>query len=166
MTVRAYFIKGLGGTFGLYDAGIKDVRSDLVSMPGVRDGGMYTYPQRDYLVAQIRNDRAVNSSLKIAVLGHSLGAVTAMSVTDYLPVDFVVLFDVAGGVPSRVGKNTKLCFDMYDVAADMVPEWRPQAVPGYESRIKQYRGALGHVQCPFNKQWRAIIKSEMAILAK
>lgn len=164
--VRLYTVKGLGGTFGLFDQGILDCCSECLAIPGIRDGGVYTFPQRDYLVAQIRNDRAANPSLKIAIIAHSLGCVTAMSVTDYMPVDLIAAFDCAGGAPSRAGRNTKLCLDFRDVAGSIAPDFEIRAVPGFESRIRHYIGNMGHVQCPYNLKWRTILRSELAILAK
>lgn len=166
MTVRLYTVEGMGGTFNLWDAGIHNVRDDMLKIPGVFNGGTYTFPQRDQLLAQYRRDRKSQPGEKRVIIGHSLGCVTACSITDYETVNMLALFDCAGGVPSRLGKNTGLALDFADVAASIAPDFRPQAVPGYESRIKRYQGNMGHVQCPFNPQWRAILKSEMERLAK
>lgn len=172
MIVHVYIVKGMGGAWGLFDAGMNFVRGELDKMPGVVDGGIFTYPQRDQIVALIRARRRANPASKIAIVGHSLGAVTACSVTDYVPVDLIALYDLAGAMPSRLGKNTGLALDFYDVAADIVPEWRPEAVRGYEkrangeARIVRYQGRMGHVQCAFNQSWLRILKREIEILAQ
>lgn len=166
MTVKLYTVEGMGGTFNLFDNGIHDVRRDLLTMPGVKPGGVYTFPQRNSLLIDIRETRHANPKSKIAIIGHSLGCVTACSITDYLFVDLLALFDTAGAVPSRLGKNTGLALDFADVAGSIAPDFRPMPVPEYESRIRRYSGNMGHVQCPYNPQWRAILKSEMGMLAK
>lgn len=162
--IRGFFVKGMGGSFRLFDAGILDVRADLLANDLVLDGGTFTYPRRDALVAFVRN--AISRGEKVAIFGHSLGAVTGCSVTDYCKVDLLVLYDIAGAVPSKLGRNTIQCLDFYDVAADVVPEWRPEAIKGYENRIRRYRGALGHVQCPFNADWRRIVKATLRYMMK
>lgn len=155
MTVRLFTVKGMGGTFGLFDSGILDVRREVLSISGVKDGGVFTFPQRDVLLAECY--RARQRGERIAIVGHSLGCVTACSVTDYMPVDLLALYDTAGAAPSKLGKNTALALDFADAAASVAPDFRPQAVAGYESRIRRYRGSMGHVQCAFNPQWRSIL---------
>lgn len=83
---------------------------------------------------------------KTVVIGHSMGAASATFVTDYVPVDLLVLYDLAGMAPSKIGKNTGRCIDIYDIIVDMVPEWRVQAVKGHEQKIDRWTSQYGHTQ--------------------
>lgn len=170
--VHLYFVKGMGGTFSLFDDGIEYVQRECLAVPKTIGGGMFTFPMRDKLAAAVQNVHRVSPKDAVAIVGHSLGAVTAASVTDYTYVDLVAMYDVAGANPSPFARNTGLALDFYDVAADMVPEFRPRCVKGFElrpdgsQRLRHYKGAMGHVQCPFNREWLNILKAEIRALQK
>ncbi len=137
--VRVYCMYGLGGRW--WSAGIEDVlAANLRKIKGVVCPPTRGYTQWLSIVQEIKqtpNDLHV-------VIGHSMGAGSATFVTDYVKVDLVVLYDLAGQAPSRIGKNTGRCIDIYDVIPDLVPEWRVQAVPGHEKKIERWYSQYGH----------------------
>jgi hypothetical protein len=137
--VRVYCMYGLGGP--IWSGGIETVlAANLRKIKGVIVQPTRNYGQWSEIVSEIKktpNDIHV-------VIGHSLGAWAAMNVTDYVRVDLVILYDLAGHAPSKVGKNTLRCIDIYDVIPDLVPEWRVQALPGHEKKIERWTSQYGH----------------------
>ena len=135
-----YIMYGLGGR--LFSAGMEDVLgANLRTLPNIVCPPTRQYYQWESIVDEIKN-QPKNS--KTIVIGHSLGAAKATLISDHVPVDLVVLYDLAGAAPSKVGKNTGRCIDIYDVIPDMVPEWRVEAIKGYENRIERWTSNHGH----------------------
>lgn len=138
-TVRCYGMYGLGGRW--WSAGIEDVlAANLRKIKGVICPPTRGYSQWREIVEEIKatpNDTHV-------VFGHSMGGGSATYVTDYVKVDLVVLYDLAGQPPSKLGKNTGRCIDIYDTIPDLVPEWRVQAVTGHEKKIERWYSQYGH----------------------
>ena len=139
MTTRVYCLYGLGGR--MWSAGIEDVLARAIrKIPGVQCPPTRGYMQWREIVEDIKN----TPNDKHVVIGHSMGAASATYVTDYVPVDLVVLYDLAGQAPSKLGKNTGRAIDIYDTIPDMVPEWRVQAVKGHEKKIARWYSQHGH----------------------
>ncbi len=137
--VRVYVMYGLGGR--MFSSGMEDVLAvNLRKIRGVICPQTIGYGQWPVIVNAIKNSPHDTH----VVIGHSLGGWSAMNVTDHAKVDLVVLYDLAGRAPSKVGKNTGRCIDIYDVIPDMVPEWRVQAVKGHEKKIERWFSNYGH----------------------
>lgn len=135
-----YGMYGLGGP--LFSAGIEVVLAgNLRQLPNVICPPTYRFTQWKEIVDAIKKQP---KGSKTVVIGHSMGAASATYVTDEVPVDLLVLYDLAGEAPSKIGKNTAKCIDIYDTVFDLVPEWRVQAVNGYESRIERWTSQYGH----------------------
>jgi hypothetical protein len=137
--VRVYCMYGLGGA--IWSGGIEYVlAANLRKLRGVIVPATRRYGEWREIVEEITkypNDIRV-------VIGHSMGAAAATYVTDYVKVDLLVLYDLAGMAPSKLGKNTGRCIDIYDVIPDLVPEWRVQAVKGHEHKIDRWTSQHGH----------------------
>lgn len=148
-TVRVYCMYGLG--YRAWSAGIEDVLAKRVRQIVIPDVTIGCPPTRGYSEwwSIVEDIRATPNDLHV-VMAHSLGAVKATVITDYVKVDLLVLYDLAGGAPSLLGKNTGRAIDIYDTIPDMVPEWRVQAVPGREKladgtdRILRWYSQHGH----------------------
>jgi hypothetical protein len=139
MTVRVYCMYGLGGA--LWSGGMETVLArSLRKVPGIIVQPTRHYNQWPEIVDEIKKTPGDIH----CVPGHSLGAWAATRVTDYAKVDLLVLYDLAGKVPSKLGKNTGRCIDIYDTIPDLVPEWRVQALPGHESKIVRWHSQYGH----------------------
>lgn len=138
-TVRVYCMYGLGGR--MWSAGIEDVlAAGLRKIPGLVVQRTRGYSQWREIVEEIKktpNDIHV-------VAGHSMGAASATYVTDYAKVDLLILYDLAGMSPSKIGKNTGRVIDIYDILPDWVPEWRVEAVKGHEQKITRWTSRYGH----------------------
>lgn len=138
-TVRVYCMYGLGGR--MWSAGIEDVLAvNLRKIKGVICPPTRGYTQWREIVAEIK---ATPNDIHV-VIGHSMGAASATYVTDHVKVDLLVLYDLAGMAPSKIGKNTGRVLDIYDVIPDMVPGWRVQAVKGHEHKIARLQSHYGH----------------------
>ena len=141
MTTRVYCMYGLGGA--LWSYGIENVLARAIrKLPDTYVPATRGYTQWREIVDDIKRNKRPGD--KIVVIGHSMGAASATYVTDYVQVDLVVLYDLAGQAPSKLGKNTGRAIDIYDTAPDMVPEWRVQAVKGHEQKIERWTSAFGH----------------------
>jgi hypothetical protein len=137
--VRVYVMYGLWGR--MFSAGMEDVlATNLRKIKGVICPPTFQHGQWQIIVDAIRN---TPNDIHV-VIGHSLGGVKATKITDYVKVDLLVLYDLAGAPPSKLGKNTGRCIDIYDVLPDIVPEWRVQAVPGHEKKIERWTSTYGH----------------------
>jgi hypothetical protein len=131
---------GLGGP--VFSGGIENVLARSIRhLPDVICPPTRVHTQAQSIVAAIR---AQPAGTKTVVIGHSLGAVAAVEVTDSVKADLIVLYDLAGRVPSRIGSNTGHCIDIYDVTADIVPNFRVKAVPGHEHKIERWISQYGH----------------------
>jgi hypothetical protein len=123
-------------------SGMNDVLGQrLREIPGVACPPAFKHTQWRIVVDKIKQQP---KGSRTVVAGHSMGAASATWITDFVPVDLLVLYDLAGQKPSLIGRNTKLCIDVYDTAPDLVPETRVQAVAGYEKRIKRWTTNYGH----------------------
>lgn len=163
--VRVYLMYGLGGHATSH--GTENyVGAGLAKIPGVEVAHTVTRTQYRIIADAIKRDRNRNPNIKIVVVGHSMGAVAATYVTDHVKVDLLVLYDMAGGAPSPLGSNTKACLDFYDVAFDLVPEWRPRSIPGRGPKIEQHIGRMGHGSAPYNPEWFKILEKKVRELAK
>ncbi len=139
-TVNVYIMYGLGGP--LFSAGMEVVLGkNLRLIPGVKCPPTFGYTEGDYIANQIK--KQPKGELTV-VIGHSMGASTATYISDKAPIDLLVLYDLAGHAPSKIGANVKHCIDIYDQVPDIVPEWRVQAVEGYETRIERWVSGYGH----------------------
>ena len=137
--VRVYVMYGLGGRW--WSAGMEDVLAvNLRKIKGVICPPTFQYGHWQIIVEAIKNSP---NDIHV-VAAHSLGAVRATQITDYVKVDLLVLYDLAGGAPSKLGKNTGKCIDIYDTIPDLVPEWRVQAVKGHEKKIERWYSQHGH----------------------
>lgn len=137
--VRVYCMYGLGGR--MWSAGIEDVlATNLRKIKGVVCPPTRGYTQWREIVEEIK---ATPNDIHV-VIGHSMGAASATYVTDFVKVDLLVLYDLAGMAPSKIGKNTGRVLDIYDVIPDLVPEWRVQAVKGHEQKIVRLTSRYGH----------------------
>ena len=141
MSIYVYCMYGLGGR--IWSAGMEDVLASSIrySIPDVKVPLTRGFREWKEIVDEIKKQP---EGSKTVVIGHSMGASSATYVTDYVPVDLLVLYDLAGTPPSKIGKNTGKCIDIYDTVFDFVPEWRVQAVKGYESRIERWQSRYGH----------------------
>ena len=137
--VRVYCMYGLGGP--IWSGGIETVlAANLRKIKGVIVQPTRAYTQWREIVKEIRK---TPDDIHV-VIGHSMGGGAATYVTDHVKVDLVVLYDLAGQAPSRIGKNTGRVIDIYDIIPDIVPEWRVQAVPGHEKKIERWYSSYGH----------------------
>lgn len=137
--IRGYGMYGLGGP--IWSGGIESVLAhNLRKIPGVTVDPTRNYNQWPEIVDAIKD---TPNDIHF-VFGHSLGAWAATKVTDYAKVDLLVLYDLAGKPPSKIGKNTGRVIDIYDTVFDLVPEWRVQAVRGHESKIARWKSQFGH----------------------
>lgn len=135
-----YIMYGLGGR--LFSSGMEDVlASNIRRLPNIVCPPTRQYYQWESIVDEIKAQPKNSRSI---VIGHSMGAASATYVSDRVPVDLLVLYDLAGTAPSKIGKNTGRCIDIYDVIPDMVPEWRVEAIKGYENRIERWTSNHGH----------------------
>lgn len=138
-TAHVYCMYGLGGP--IWSGGIEVVlAANLRKIPGLDVPATRRHTQWRDIVQEIRrrpNDIHV-------VIGHSMGAGAATYVTDHVKVDLLVLYDLAGQPPSKIGKNTGRVIDIYDTIPDVVPEWRVQALPGHEKKIERWYSRYGH----------------------
>jgi hypothetical protein len=140
MTTFVYCMYGLFGP--AWSGGIENVLARAIrQLPNVFCPTTREHTQWPGIVAAIR---AQSEGSKTVVIGHSLGAVSAVRVTDDVPVDLLVLYDLAGHIPSKIGKNTGHCIDIFDTVVDIVPNFRIQALPGHEHKIEQWRSQYGH----------------------
>ncbi len=138
--IYVYCMYGLGGRF--WSAGIEDVlASNIRKLPGIICPPTRQYYDWKEIVDDIRKQP---KGSRTVVIGHSMGAAAATYVTDYVPVDLLVLYDLAGLAPSKLGKNTGKCIDIYDTLPDLVPEWRVEAVKGHEAKIARWYSRFGH----------------------
>lgn len=159
-TVRVYCMYGLGGRW--WSAGMEDVLA--VNLRKIK--GVYVQPTREFgnwqeIVAEIKktpNDIHV-------VAAHSLGAVMGTKITDYVKVDLLILYDLAGATPSKLGKNTGRCIDIYDTIPDLVPEWRVQAVTGHEKKIERWYSQYGHTAQDDSEALMKRVEAEVMKLA-
>jgi pimeloyl-ACP methyl ester carboxylesterase len=137
--VRVYCMYGLGGP--IWSGGIENVlAANLRKIKGVICPPTFRYGQWQLIADAIKN---TPGDIHV-VIGHSMGAAAATYVTDHVKVDLLVLYDLAGMSPSKLGKNTGKCIDIYDVIPDLVPEWRVQAVKGHEHKIERWTSTYGH----------------------
>jgi pimeloyl-ACP methyl ester carboxylesterase len=137
--VRCYCMYGLGGP--IWSGGIENVlAANLRKIKGVICPPTFRYGQWRLIADAIKN---TPGDIHV-VIGHSMGAAAATYVTDHVKVDLLVLYDLAGMSPSKLGKNTGKCIDIYDVIPDLVPEWRVQAVKGHEHKIERWTSTYGH----------------------
>lgn len=135
-----YIMYGLGGR--LFSAGMEDVLgANLRRLPDTVVPKTRGFREWRDIVDEIKNQPEGSTTI---VIGHSMGAASATYVTDYVPVDLLVLYDLAGSAPSMIGKNTGNVIDIYDTIPDMVPEWRVQAVKGHEGKITRWYSQHGH----------------------
>lgn len=135
-----YLMYGLGGS--IWSGGMETVLgAGIRAIPNVICPPTRQYYEWEEIVDEIKRQP---KGSKTVVIGHSMGAASATYVTDYVYVDLVVLYDLAGRVPSWLGKNTGRCIDIYDTIPDLVPEWRVQAVKGHESKIDRWYSRYGH----------------------
>lgn len=153
---------GLGGR--TWSAGMEDVLARAIRKigPNVICPATRFYGQWMEIVEDIKkypNDI-------IVVIGHSLGAVKATKVTDYVRVDLLILYDLAGGLPSKLGNNTVRCIDIYDTIPDMVPEWRVQPVSEkHEHKIERWTSRYGHTGQDDSTDLAAKVVAEVKKLA-
>lgn len=158
--VRCYCMYGLGGP--IWSGGIEYVlAANLRKIPGVICPPTYRYGDWRLIVEDIKrtpNDIHV-------VIGHSMGAASATYVTDYVKVDLLVLYDLAGMAPSKIGKNTGHVIDIYDTIPDLVPEWRVQALPGHEKKIERLTSRYGHTAQDDSEALMRRVSAEVAKLA-
>lgn len=143
MSTYVYTMYGLGN--GVWSGGMETVLgAGIRSIPGVICPPTFNfYDWDDKIVPAIK---AQPKGSKTVVCGHSMGAASATYVTDYVYVDLLVLYDLAGQVPSKLGRNTGRCIDIYDTIPDMVPEWRVEAVKGHENKIERWYSQFGHTR--------------------
>lgn len=136
-----YCMYGLGGR--IWSAGIEDVLASTIrqTVPNVVCPPTRGYTQWKEIVDAIKKQP---KGSKTVVIGHSMGASSATYVASAVPVDLVVLYDLAGQVPSRIDSNSGRVIDIYDTALDLVPEWRVQATAGNENRIVRWTSQYGH----------------------
>lgn len=139
--IYVYIMYGLGGR--LFSAGMEDVLGATIraSVQGVVCPPTRGYTEWQSILSDIRKQP---KGSKTVVIGHSMGAGSATYVSNAVPVDLVVLYDLAGQVPTRIGPNAGRVIDIYDTVVDMVPEWRVEAQPGYENRIVRWTSQYGH----------------------
>lgn len=140
-SIYVYCMYGLGGR--IWSAGIEDVLATTIrqTIPNVICPPTKGFTEWKTIVDEIKKQP---KGSKTVVIGHSMGASSATYITDSVPVDLVVLYDLAGEAPSRIGANSGRVIDIYDTALDLVPEWRVQALPGYENRIVRWTSQYGH----------------------
>lgn len=136
-----YTMYGLGGP--IWSGGMETV---FASMVRKQVSNVICPPTRNFgqwreIVSEIKKQP---KDSKTVVAGHSMGAGSATYVTDHVYVDLVVLFDCAGQRPSLIGKNTGKCIDINDIGFDINPNYRVQAVPGYEKKIERWTTTDGH----------------------
>lgn len=140
--IFVYILYGLGGR--IFSSGMEDVLAASIRQ-AVKN--VVCPPARGFsewkdIVDEIKKQPKESYTV---VVGHSMGASSATYVTDLVPVDLLVLYDLAGLAPSKIGKNTSKCIDIYDTIADVVPEWRVQPVSEeYANRIVRWTSQYGH----------------------
>lgn len=140
MTTYVYCMYGLGGK--IWSGGIESVvAKNIRGTPGIVCPPTKQYTQWETIVNAIKKQP---KGSKTVVIGHSMGAASATYITDHVYVDLLVLYDLAGMVPSRLGNNTGHCIDIYDTIPDIVPEWRVKALPGHEKKIDRWYSQYGH----------------------
>ncbi len=140
MTTYVYIMYGLGGP--IWSGGMETVLgANIRTIPNVVCPKTMRYGSWGSIVNAIKRQP---KDSKTCVIGHSMGAASATYCTDYVYVDLLVLYDLAGKVPSRIGKNTGRVIDIYDTIPDLVPEWRVQAIPGHEAKIDRWYSRYGH----------------------
>lgn len=140
MTTYVYCMYGLGGA--LWSGGMEYVlASNIRDLKTVICPPTRSFTQWRDIVEEIKKQP---KGSKTVVIGHSMGAASATFVTDYVSVDLLILYDLAGNAPSRIGKNTGRCIDIYDTIWDLVPEYRVQAVTGHEKKIERWTSQYGH----------------------
>lgn len=138
--IHVYVMMGLGGR--LFSSGMENVLvRRLRKIPGVAVRPAFIHTQWREIVELIKRQP---KGSKTVVIGHSMGAASATWVTDKVKVDLLVLYDLAGKVPSVLGPNTGRCIDIYDTAPDMVPESRVKALPGHTHKIERWTSYYGH----------------------
>jgi hypothetical protein len=136
MTTYVYCMYGLGGP--LWSGGMEYVLANKIrGLPNVICPPTRSFTQWREIVEEIKKQP---KGSRTVVIGHSMGAASATYVTDHVYVDLLILYDLAGNPPSRLGRNTGQCIDIYDVAWDMVPEWR---VSG-SAKIDRWTTNYGH----------------------
>lgn len=158
--VRVYCMYGLGGP--IWSGGIETVfAAPLRKQPGFIVAPTRGWAQWREIVADIK---ATPNDIHV-VVGHSMGAATATFVTDYVHVDLLVLYDLAGFEPSTLGKNTGRAIDIYDTYFDLVPEWRVEAVKGHEKKIERWYSRFGHTRQDDSAELAAKAVAEIRKLA-
>lgn len=142
MKTYVYCMYGLGGAF--WSGGMEYVLAKKIrEIPNVICPPTRSWTDWGEIVDEIKKQP---KGSKTIVIGHSLGAAKATRVTDFVYVDLLILYDLAGTSPSRLGSNTGHCIDIYDTIPDAVPEWRVEAIKGHESKIERWYSQYGHTQ--------------------
>lgn len=153
-----YIMYGLGGS--TWSDGMETVLGRMIrnEVPNVSCPPTRRYQDWQEIVDEIKKQP---SGSKTVVAGHSMGAGSSTYVTDHVYVDLVVLFDTAGQRPSKIGKNTGKCIDIYDMAFAMVPKYRVQAVYGHENKIIRWHTNDGHTRQDNNEDLMKKVVSEI-----
>jgi hypothetical protein len=132
---------GLGGP--TWSSGIENVvAKNIRKIPNVVCPPTRNHTEWKTIVDEISK---LEKGTKVVVVGHSMGAASATYITDYVYVDLLVLYDLAGKKPSKLGKNTGSCIDIHDTFPDIVPEWRVEPVsPQHAHKIERWKSNFGH----------------------
>lgn len=139
--IYVYILYGLGGR--LFSAGMEDVLGATIRsvVPNVICPPARSFMSWEGVIDDIKKQPEKSRTV---VVGHSLGASTATYIGSAVDVDLLVLYDLAGLPPKRVGAHVGRTLDIHDTIFDLVPEWRVQAEPGYEDRIERWTSQYGH----------------------
>ena len=133
---------GLGGS--IWSGGMETVLNKTIRLlPNVVCPAARDWSQWQSVVNEIK---ALPKDSIVVVIGDSMGAAAATFVGRDVGADLLVLYDLAGFAPARIGTNVRRTIDIYDTAWDMVPEWRVEAVKGHENKIERWYSQFGHTR--------------------
>ena len=133
--IYVYTMYGLG--VAIWSGGMETVLDKtLRTIPNVVCPPARDWSQWKSIVEEVKK---LPKNAKKVIIGHSMGAAAATFVGRDVGADLLVLYDLAGFAPARIGSNVKRCIDIYDTAWDMVPEWRVEG-----SNIVRWTSQYGH----------------------
>ena len=154
--VYVFTMYGLGGA--VWSGGMESVLNKTIRLlPNVICPPARDWSQRQSIIDEIK---ALPKGSKVVVIGHSMGAAAATYIGRDVGADLLVLYDLAGFAPARIGTNVRRTIDIYDTAWDMVPEWRPEG-----NNVIRWTSQYGHTGQDDSLDLALKVKDEVRKLA-
>lgn len=154
--VHVFTMYGLGGS--IWSGGMESVLNKTIrQLPNVVCPPARDWSQWQSIVNEIK---VLPKGSKVVIIGHSMGAAAATFVGRDVGADLLVLYDLAGFAPARIGTNVRRTIDIYDTAWDMVPEWRVEG-----NNVVRWTSQYGHTGQDDSLDLALKVKDEVRKLA-